>query len=195
MNIKSVSITQLIILTLFISSCGFKEKNENKPWNLTFRDGLLYKDSSATEPFTGHYKGKVMGKDIEYDVVDGKKHGLFVVYHENGNVETIGYIDNNNNHGEWKYYYPNGQLESVGKFTYDKPDSIWNWYYLTGTLMQEGKFIEGTKDGEWKFYDDFGNLRLLMKYKNDVLKDSIAYEIPEISDTLTKDSDSLSFPF
>lgn len=196
MKLRSVlMINTLILILIFLFSCGLKDKNENKPWNLTLREGLLYKDSLATEPFTGHYKGKVMGKAIEYDVVDGKKHGLFVIYYENGNVETLGYIDNEKNNGEWKYYYPNGQLESVGKFNQDKPDSIWNWYYITGTLMQVGNFIDGQKDGEWKFYDDFGNLRLMIKFKNDELKDSIAYELPDISDTLTNNSDSLSFPF
>lgn len=181
----------LFVIAVLIASCVDGENNENKAWNLKYRDGLLYKDSLTTEPFTGHYKGKIMGKDIEYDVVDGKKHGTFVLYHGNGNIETFGNISENKNHGEWRYYHPNGVLESVGMFKDDKPDSIWNWYYITGSLMQEGNFNEGKKDGEWKIYDDLGNLRLMMKYNNDELKDSVAYELPEISDTLVFHKDSI----
>ncbi|MFO7526109.1 MAG: hypothetical protein R6W68_11725 [Ignavibacteriaceae bacterium] len=180
----------LIILTV---SCAINKKDNDKVWNLVMKEGLLYKDSLATEPFTGHYEGKVMGKKIEFDVVDGKKNGIFVIYNQNGNVETIGYIENEKNYGEWKYYYPNGVLESVGKFREDKPDSVWNWYYMTGTVKQTGEFSGGKKHGEWKYYDDFGNHYLTMKYKNDELKDSISYELPvvqeeSIVDTLYKES-------
>lgn len=166
-------------LLFLLVSCGEVSSGKQEAWNLVLKDGLLYKDSLATEPFTGHYKGKVMGKDIEYEVLNGKKHGVFAIYHENGNVETLGYLENDQNHGIWKYYYPNGIVESIGNFNLDKPDSVWNWYYMTGTLRQEGRFEDGKKEGEWNYYDDFGNLYLTMKYKEDVLKDSVAYKLPE----------------
>ncbi|MCJ7553633.1 MAG: hypothetical protein MUO34_07090, partial [Ignavibacteriaceae bacterium] len=53
----------LFVIAVLIASCVDGENNENKAWNLKYRDGLLYKDSLTTEPFTGHYKGKIMGKD------------------------------------------------------------------------------------------------------------------------------------
>jgi antitoxin component YwqK of YwqJK toxin-antitoxin module len=148
----------------------------------------LYKDSLTTEPFTGHYEGEVMKKKIEYDVVDGRRNGIFVIYNENGNVETIGYMKDEKNYGEWKYYYPNGVLESIGIFKDDMADSVWNWYYMTGTVKQTGEFSEGKKNGEWKYYDDFGNHYLTMKYKNDEVKDSIVYEIPVLNESADEDT-------
>jgi antitoxin component YwqK of YwqJK toxin-antitoxin module len=170
-------LSSIIIITVIILSCTPENEKDEKKWNLVFRDGLLYSDSLTTEPFTGHYKGKVMGKSIEYEVVDGKRNGIFILYNENGFVETLGYLKENKNHGEWKYYYPNGELESVGIFNDDKPDSVWNWFYMDGTIMQKGSFNEGKKDGEWKSYDEFNNLTLLLKYNNDVLIDSVHFEM------------------
>lgn len=170
-NIKYIS--SVILIAVIIFSCTPENKKSEKDWNLIFRDGLLYTDSLATEPFTGYYKGKVMGKSIEYEVIDGKRNGIFVLYSENGFVETLGYLKENRNHGEWKYFYPDGELESVGIFNYDKPDSVWSWFYKNGLIMQEGKFDNGKKEGEWKHFDDFGNLTLILKYKNDVLIDSL----------------------
>jgi antitoxin component YwqK of YwqJK toxin-antitoxin module len=170
-------LSSVILITVIILSCTPGNEKDEKKWNLVFRDGLLYNDSLTTEPFTGHYKGKVMGKSIEYEVVDGKRNGIFILYNENGFVETLGYLKENKNHGEWKYYYPNGELESVGIFNDDKPDSVWNWFYMNGTIMQKGSFNEGKKDGEWKSYDEFNNLTLLLKYNNDVLIDSVHFEV------------------
>ncbi len=170
-------IFKLITIVAGFISCSEHDSDKEKKWNLVLRDGLLYTDSLSTKPFTGHYKGKVLGRDIEYDVVDGKKHGIFVLFGENGNVETIGHIENDKNHGEWKYYYPNGLIESIGKFNNDKPDSVWNWFYITGTLMQEGKFNHGLKVDDWNHYDDLGNLYLSVKYKDDVAVDSIVYQV------------------
>lgn len=170
-NIKYIS--GVILIAVLIISCTPENKKNEKEWNLVFIDGLLYTDSLATEPFTGYYKGKVMGKRIEYEVIDGKRNGIFVLYNESGFVETLGYIKENYNHGEWKYYYPEGELESVGIFNYDKPDSVWNWFHKNGLLMQEGRYKDGKREGEWKHYDDFGNLTLILKYNNDLLIDSL----------------------
>ncbi|HSL88179.1 MAG TPA: hypothetical protein VK870_02635, partial [Ignavibacteriaceae bacterium] len=136
--IKLKTLLSLLFIAVTAISCELENKKSDKGWNLVLRDGLLYSDSLTIEPFTGHYKGKVMGKSIEYDVVDGKRNGIFILYNENGYVETFGYLKDNKNHGEWKYYYPNGELESVGIFYDDKPDSLWNWFYMNGKILQEG---------------------------------------------------------
>lgn len=173
-----------VISFLLFQFCSEQIKEEKK-WNLILKDGLLYNDSLATQPFTGHYKGTVMGKKIEYEVLNGKRDGIFVLYHENGILETQGYLKENKNHGEWKYFYPDGKLESTGIFKDDQPDSIWVWFNYAGTLIQQGLYKEGKKDGEWKFYDDSGNLFLLMKFKDDQVQDSIWYGSKELfSDSL-----------
>lgn len=181
MNIKIFNALLLILFAHIIFFSCAENKSKEMTWNLIVKDGLLYSDSLATEPFTGRYKGKVVGKDIEYDVVNGKRHGIFAIYHTNGNLEVFGEMANEKNIGVWKYYYPNGVLESSGKYVDDKPDSVWNWYYMTTTTKQIGEFNEGIKTGEWKYYDDFGNLYLVMKFNNGVLTDSVAYELPIVN--------------
>ncbi len=164
----------LTIALLFFNFCS-NELKENKKWNLIKKNGLLYADSLATEPFTGHYKGTVMGKQIEYEVVSGKMSGIFVLYFENGYVETQGFLKENKNHGIWKYYYPDGKLESTGIFTEDQPDSLWVWFNNSGVLILEGFYKNGKKEGEWKFYDDSGQLFLIRNFINDELIDSVWY--------------------
>lgn len=185
MNKNRLLLAIIISSFAILLSCS-ENKSKDMTWNLIVKDGLLYKDSLATEPFTGRYKGKVVGKDIEYDVVDGKRNGIFAIYHTNGNIEVIGEMNDEKNTGVWKYYYPNGVLESIGKFVDDKPDSVWNWYYMTTSTKQVGEFKEGLKTGEWKYYDDFENLYLIMKFDNGELTDSVYYEIPSMKDTSRK---------
>lgn len=178
----------LIVVILLIVSCTSEDNKRSKAWNLVMKDGLLYKDSLATEPFTGHYKGKVMGKSIEYEVVDGKRTGFFVLYNEHNSLEVYGYQKENKNYGEWKYYYPDGSIESIGIFVDDQPDSVWNWFYTNGNLMQEGKFNRGMRNGDWKLYDELGNLIVIMKYENDIVIDSIKYELPGSDVKISGDS-------
>jgi antitoxin component YwqK of YwqJK toxin-antitoxin module len=187
MNNKKTTLILILLISLIVSCTSDKNKN-HKAWNLVMKDGLLYNDSLAQKPFTGHYKGSVMGRRIEYEVVDGKRTGLFVLYNENGNVETFGYQKENKNHGEWKYYYPDGSLESVGLFVDDKPDSIWTWFYINGNLMQEGSFSGGMRDGDWKFFNESGNLYSIMRYKDNLIVDSIRYVLPGTNSEVYTDS-------
>ncbi len=61
---------------------------------LTIRDNVIYKNGSDI-PFTGREKAHVENKIIEYDIVDGLKHGDFRLYYESGNIEIKGQIDKN----------------------------------------------------------------------------------------------------
>lgn len=150
---KLLSLLQLLLLFFLIFSCT---KNEIPPSTLEMRESLLYKIGSDI-PFTGSEKAMVAGKIIEYDVVEGMKHGDFRFYYENGNLEVQGQMDHNKNIGKWQYYYMSGELESEGNFVDNNPEGKWTWYFPSGKIMEEGNFTNGKRVGFWQQFDEQGN--------------------------------------
>jgi antitoxin component YwqK of YwqJK toxin-antitoxin module len=143
----------LMFLPLILISCSeYKSKYDFRQGD----DGLLY-EFGSDKLYTGRIIDTI-DVIIEYEVVDGKKHGEFITYYMNGNTEKHGYIENNSNEGEWKYYYENGKLESVGKFKNNNPEGLWVFYYENGSKKEEGKFIKGDRKGKWTSYDEEGEV-------------------------------------
>ena len=164
----------IVSISFAITSCEQKNKNElDKP--LVMKEGLLYKDSTSTIPYTGKHKSKVLDKVIEYEVKDGIKNGEFILYFPNGKIEMKGNIVNDKNQGEWKYYLPDGTLQTVGFFKDDVPDSIWTWYYQSGKVFEVGIFDKGVRKDEWKTFDENGTLRVSRIFENGAIKDSTVF--------------------
>jgi antitoxin component YwqK of YwqJK toxin-antitoxin module len=147
----------LIISVLFFSCQGNDTASE-----ILIKDGLIYK-AGESEPFTGRVSDVVKNKKIEYDVVDGIKHGEFKVFHENGMPEIMGIIKKNKNDGLWKYFYPSGKIESEGLFKNDLPDGKWKWYYQNGSIREEGNFSDGSRIGEWIIFEPDGKVKTVIK--------------------------------
>ena len=177
MNIKTTMVIVTLLILLFVPitflSCSKSESKSNMSSPLVLRNGLLFKDSLSTTPFTGRNKSKMLDQTIEYDVVDGIKSGDFIIYHKNGKVQMQGTMTNNLNIGEWKYYRIDGTLETIGTFENDTPSGKWQWYYQGGKVAEEGFFNKGLRDGEWKDYDTTGKLAIIIKYKMNTVLDSI----------------------
>lgn len=144
----------VIYFLLFMLACS----NDNIPESdLELKDTLIYKKGSES-PFTGREKARVENKIIEYNVVDGVKHGDFLLYYESGNIEIKGQLDHNKNVGKWQYFYESGQVESEGEFVNNKPEGNWKWYNRSGTLRETGDYKNGKRVGVWKQFDEQGNL-------------------------------------
>ena len=146
----------IIVAQFFFLTCD--EKNDDPPKNnLTIRDNVIYKNGSDL-PFTGREKAHVETKIIEYDIVDGLKHGDFRLYYESGNTEIKGQIDKNKNIGKWQYFYESGQIESEGMYVDNLPEGEWKWYYRSGDIREQGSFKGGKRVGLWKQFDVSGNV-------------------------------------
>ena len=150
-------ITILIIFAqLFVLTC--EENNDDPPKSsLTIRDNVIY-ENGRDIPFTGREKARIENKIIEYDIVDGLKHGDFRLYYESGKIEVKGQIDKNRNIGKWQYFYESGQIESEGMFVDNLPEGEWKWYYRSGDLREQGSFKGGKRVGLWKQFDESGNV-------------------------------------
>ena len=90
----------LLLLTLLFPSLAFGETMDD----LVERDGLHYKKFSLV-PFTGKITGDEQGS-----VKNGKKHGPWVSYHDNGQLFMKGTHKDGKKDGPWVFYHENGQL-------------------------------------------------------------------------------------
>ena len=150
---NSILISLLIISSVFFYSCGTRTSH------LNFRlgeDGLIY-NTNNDDLFTGTIIDTA-DVVIEFQVVNGKKNGLFKTYYLNGQTEKCGYVVNNDNIGEWKYYYPDGQIESHGSFKKNVPAGKWVSYYRNGSVKCEGNYKNGKQNGNWIYYNKTGEI-------------------------------------
>jgi len=160
----------ILIGIIFISCSHNEEEKLSKP--LVLRDGLLYSDTLSTIPYTGRNKSHMFDMKIEYDIVDGKKEGDFIIYFSNNNIQMIGKMKANKNEGEWKYYFENGSLQTSGFYENDIPNGKWIWFNPNGKIIEEGNYISGNREGEWKNYDSTGSIDIVRLYKENILIDS-----------------------
>lgn len=84
--------------------------------------------------------------------IDGKKHGTWTEYFENGNIREKISIQYGSYEGDCEYYWSNGNIESVGKYHDHKKNGLWTYYSHSGKKMSEGTFINNLKHGLWHYY-------------------------------------------
>jgi len=166
-----ISIFISIFISILFISCTQKEEEKlSNP--LVLKDGLLYSDTLSTIPFTGRNKSRMLDMKIEYDVVEGKKAGDFIIYYSNDKIQIAGKMKNNKNVGEWKYYFLDGSIQTTGFYDNDIPTGHWMWYNPDGKVIEEGEYIYGKREGEWKNYDSLGLIEIVRLYKENNLIDS-----------------------
>ena len=156
-------ILPIIIVILFLSSCSESPKKEKVEIKL---DSLIYDNDG--NPLTGIMKGNFRERSIEFEVVNGRKHGAFRTYYESGKLEMEGRIKENKNDGLWKYYYYNGNVESEGNFTDDLVDGKWVWYYPSGKLREISEYKMGMRDGKLTMYDEDGKVISESMFENGI---------------------------
>jgi antitoxin component YwqK of YwqJK toxin-antitoxin module len=157
-----ISVAIFIFLSSLVCYKFLKiRENEKQKLSLT-RDGLFY-EAGTNRLFSGIIKDTI-DVIIEFQVVEGIKHGNFKTYFLNGQVEKEGYIENDKNVGEWKYYFDNGQLATIGNFKENFPHDQWVSYYNNGNTKIIGAYKNGKQDGAWKYYDINGKLISITYY-------------------------------
>lgn len=87
---------------------------------LVEREGLYFKKFSDN-PFSGKVKGLITGK-----------------------------IKNGKWHGHYKEFYENGALLKKGAFLNGKEDGVWTTFDFSGIVTKKGMYKNGLKQGPWK---------------------------------------------
>ena len=99
-------LTPILLLTLLFPALAFGETMKD----LVKREGIFYKKFS-TVPFTGKVTGKSQGL-----FKNGKTHGPWVRYHDNGQLRFKGTYKDNMRVGPSVGYYDNGRLYYKGTY-------------------------------------------------------------------------------
>lgn len=130
--------------------------------------------------------GKIAEKGI---IRAGKKDGIFMTYHPNGRIKTIGSYVNDQLNGvnlelsdreqvESKANYLNGVLHGpyatykFGRATLEltyqngKQEGPFTEYSDRGKMSKSGSFKDGKLHGTMKFFDDDENLTMEFEYEN-----------------------------
>jgi len=118
----------ILLLTLLFPTFAFGEMLGD----LVYRGGLYYK-KFTTVPFTGKVTGRFQGA-----FRNGKEHGPWVSYHENGQLFNKGIYKNGKKHGPSVSYWKNGQLNFKGTYKDDKTHGPWVFYNETGKVIRKG---------------------------------------------------------
>ena len=63
--------------------------------------------------------------------------GLFVAYHQNGQVQSEGHYEEGLEHGVWKDFFPNGKVAAEGQYNLGKESGKWRFYKEDGSLAEE----------------------------------------------------------
>tara|TARA_B110000971_G_scaffold141032_1_gene144178 strand:+ start:1594 stop:2010 length:417 start_codon:yes stop_codon:yes gene_type:complete len=128
---KSLFIIPLVLMSL-VSSPSWALSIDD----LVIRAGLYYEKFTAT-PFTGELdEGQHRGS-----IKNGKKEGSWVIYHDNGQLQSKGNYKNGDRVGFREEYWPNGQLHAKGNHENGRQEGYWEWYNEDGTVI---KWLAGT---------------------------------------------------
>ena len=96
----------ILLLTLLFPAIAFGETMDD----LVVREGIHYKKFSDVR-FTGKVTGKSQGT-----LKNGKWHGPFKSYWDNGQLKAKGNYKGDKEHGPWAHYDDNGQLLDEGTY-------------------------------------------------------------------------------
>lgn len=82
-----------------------------------------------------------------------------VFYYQNGQKKVDGeYNKDGKKHGKWIYWREDGKVWSEGYFYEGKDDGMRKTWHENGQKHYQGKYDKGTRVGIWKFWDESGKL-------------------------------------
>ena len=131
MKIKKI----LAILTLCMMGCSDKEILR---CNLETLNGKTYSDSKLYNGTCHFFTGdnEILWKTLTYK--RGKLYKEIAYYLDTGQIEYIGFRDNDGNiDGLFERYFKNGQLELKGKLNKGYRSGNWEVYNENGELKEE----------------------------------------------------------
>lgn len=154
----------IIACTLFLFvACGTKQESGSGKkvliHELEDRGGIAYLPK-ADNPYTGSvYAYFPDGKTIylKSDFVDGKQHGEYVEYLQDGKISFKRSYDSGIEHGEWIEYYEDGSIRKKENYKNGQLDGEWITYFNNGQMRVKGQFELGEEVGEWFQWDEEGN--------------------------------------
>ncbi len=95
-------------------------------------------------------------KQMECNYKEDKLNGQFKRWYHNSNPEIISNYSDNSLEGPAKTFYMEGGLETEMNYKNNLLDGIYKQYWANGELKAEGNYSKGLYQGKWKYYDISG---------------------------------------
>jgi len=173
----------ITILTLFISNCGEKVREEiterfdngDKELFVKYKgegsdevvvERITYSESGDTllleKPLDKIYMERLyLNGQIqsEANYKDGKNDGNQITYYENGKKESEVFFKDGEEDGKRTEYYENGQKLREGTVKDGE-------YYVINGWNKDGKLLVKDGNGKWTSYDEDGQKKEEMNYKD-----------------------------
>lgn len=80
----------------------------------------------------------------------------YTEFYDNGQIKIEGKTVNGKRHGVWKSFYENGLKWSETSFNMGLKSGITTTYLEDGMMRYKGQFYNDERTGEWLFYDSVG---------------------------------------
>ncbi len=108
-------------------ACNTKEANNKSEIEDTYIP-------PKTEQITEFYPSGI--KKIEGKLIDGKRHGKWIYYYENGFIWSEGVYKNGIRNGYALVYYPDGAQKISGQYKKNLRVEVWKVFNTDGTLIK-----------------------------------------------------------
>jgi len=121
-------------------------------------DGVYYKKGTNV-PFTGEFIGQKNGiLETKGRYKNGKRDGLWIDYHENGQIWYQGEFKNGEPHGVFIGFYPNGITATKRTYKNGLIEGLSESFTENGRLELRVNYKNGKQDGLVKFFHEDGTI-------------------------------------
>ena len=101
------------------------------------------------------YEGGPMGPEA-YMRDEGLKDGLWATWHESGQMQARGHLENGEGEGLWTYWEEDGRLGATGPWEEGLRDGRWADWHQNGVRKSEGQIRDGKREGLWTYWHENG---------------------------------------
>ena len=88
--------------------------------------------------------------------VDGKKHGKYSWFYDNGSPAAVYHYSFDVIEGEVVFYFKEGGISTISHYKAGLQHGFYKEYHENGKLKLEGQYTFGKKSGRWISYDEQG---------------------------------------
>ncbi len=139
---KRIFIPFLSLALLF--SCGNSDQNaesEGKNEAEIITEPTVQEKTIPDGDYVEYHENGALS--IQGQILNGRKEGLWVSFHDNGNKQSESTYSNGVLHGKTATFHPNGQLMYLGYFKHGERDAVWAFYNENGTQLKEVIYDSG----------------------------------------------------
>jgi antitoxin component YwqK of YwqJK toxin-antitoxin module len=117
--------------------------------------------------------GDYKNANSKFTVIDGKVHGKYVRYYNNGTLEFECSYVHGKKHGEYVRYYKHGQIEEKSTYKNGKRCGEHVIYKPDGNLYIKCKYINNELHGKYIRYHENGEVKFKCNYVNGELVEPV----------------------